>query len=388
LSICIGGLALLSFLTAVNNNNKRASYWLALFFLCICFTFLDEKLITNNIYARCIHLYGFFPLALLLIGPTFYMAVISFITPNKKWNRKEIRYFSLPILYIILNIPFFFTNSNLKHAYLEKEYLGADYLIIVSFFTFFISTFIFISKSVKKLKSHQKRMLSFSAKDEEVQLQWLINSAKVLLGMIAYYFLTSFFSSSWIELSFHFSMIIAIFLLAFFSIKQKEIFSKKVKDKQQIEIFLDHKKSETSNEGQEIFSKSEINYFLDKLDHIMTNEKLYLDNDLNLLTLSKNLELPSYKLSHLLNHHINENFSNYINKYRVVEAKNILSNVHYKKYTMLQVAFEAGFSSKTVFNTHFKKVVGVSPSDFRKKYEFVKKDVPINKLEHKPIKSF
>ena len=62
---------------------------------------------------------------------------------------------------------------------------------------------------------------------------------------------------------------------------------------------------------------------------------------------------------------MNKNFYDLINGYRVDEAKRLLVNPENKNYTILSVGFEAGFNSKTTFNTVFKKFTGLTPTDFR-----------------------
>jgi AraC-like DNA-binding protein len=62
-----------------------------------------------------------------------------------------------------------------------------------------------------------------------------------------------------------------------------------------------------------------------------------------------------------------KNFYDLVNGYRVEEAKRLLLDPKNTNYTILSVGFEAGFNSKTTFNTVFKKFTGLTPTDFRKK---------------------
>ncbi|TAL47100.1 MAG: AraC family transcriptional regulator, partial [Chitinophagaceae bacterium] len=79
------------------------------------------------------------------------------------------------------------------------------------------------------------------------------------------------------------------------------------------------------------------------------------------------LQVPAYQVSLALNEGIKKNFYDVINGYRVEEAKRLLLDSKSKNFTILSVGFEAGFNSKTTFNTVFKKFTGVTPTEFREK---------------------
>ncbi|NIM17140.1 MAG: helix-turn-helix domain-containing protein [Candidatus Aminicenantes bacterium] len=107
--------------------------------------------------------------------------------------------------------------------------------------------------------------------------------------------------------------------------------------------------------------------YLKKLLHFMESEKPYLDPNITLHKLSKEIIIPDHYLSQVINTRLNKNFYEFINFYRIEEAKKILT--HSKNhFTILEVAFEVGYNSKSAFNRSFKKHVGVTPSDFRKEY--------------------
>ncbi|WP_276876504.1 helix-turn-helix domain-containing protein [Chryseobacterium joostei] len=99
----------------------------------------------------------------------------------------------------------------------------------------------------------------------------------------------------------------------------------------------------------------------------METEKPYLDGDLNLLKLSDRVQINAHQLSYLLNNGFQENFFYFVNKYRVEHAKKMLIDDSFQKLSILGIAFESGFNSKTAFNTIFKKMTDMTPSEFRKR---------------------
>ncbi|AXT55146.1 AraC family transcriptional regulator [Aquimarina sp. AD1] len=103
----------------------------------------------------------------------------------------------------------------------------------------------------------------------------------------------------------------------------------------------------------------------DEISKLM-NTKLYLEPDLSLIKLSKLLGKSVQQTSSAINQYSNKNFNDYINHYRIQEAKKKLLNVG-DKYTISSIAFDTGFSSLSSFNSAFKKFEGVTPSSYRKK---------------------
>ncbi len=105
-----------------------------------------------------------------------------------------------------------------------------------------------------------------------------------------------------------------------------------------------------------------------KLVHLMEDEKLFLDPDLTLIDLAKKLNIHYNHLSRIINERFSLSYNDFVNKYRIEEAKKILSSPEWKRQSVLEIMYETGFYSKSVFNTAFKKFTGMTPSAFRKKY--------------------
>jgi len=107
---------------------------------------------------------------------------------------------------------------------------------------------------------------------------------------------------------------------------------------------------------------------LEKLNSYMMNEKPFLDSALSLRQLAKNVDLSSRELSILINSHLNQNFFDYVNTFRIENTKQMLTDVAYKEHTVLELMYDSGFNSKSSFNTAFKKVTGLAPTIYRRKY--------------------
>jgi len=104
-----------------------------------------------------------------------------------------------------------------------------------------------------------------------------------------------------------------------------------------------------------------------KLLQIMTQKKPYLDNDITLVSLSEITNIPQKELSQVINQEFDINFSHFINRYRVEEAKKLLSNsLKNKNLSILDIAFNVGFNSKSSFNMVFKNHTRLTPSAYKK----------------------
>jgi AraC-like DNA-binding protein len=104
-----------------------------------------------------------------------------------------------------------------------------------------------------------------------------------------------------------------------------------------------------------------------RINAAMEQDKLYQEPELTLQNLADKLNFPSYQVSQAINDGMKKNFYDLVNSYRVEEAKRLLLDSKNRNYTILSVGFEAGFNSKTTFNTVFKKFTGLTPTDFRDK---------------------
>lgn len=120
---------------------------------------------------------------------------------------------------------------------------------------------------------------------------------------------------------------------------------------------------------QTLLDSEEINKYTKELKQIMIDQKLHLNPDLSLKDLASSLELPVNYVSQLLNQGFNKNFSEYVNTFRINEFKERIVLGENKGLTILAVAYDSGFNSKTVFNTYFKKTMGVTPKVFLKKVD-------------------
>ncbi len=105
---------------------------------------------------------------------------------------------------------------------------------------------------------------------------------------------------------------------------------------------------------------------VEKIQAYVETEQPYLNPSLSLRTLAEQVDIHPNQLSWLLNESIGENFNEFINKKRIEYFKQLVLDPDNSHISLIGLAYESGFNSKTVFNTAFKKEVGMTPKEFLK----------------------
>lgn len=114
-------------------------------------------------------------------------------------------------------------------------------------------------------------------------------------------------------------------------------------------------------------SDDELNAWKSKILSIFETKKPYLNPDLTLSELADNLKTNSSILSQVINTGFSKNFNDFVNEYRVNDFKSKINSTEYQHLTLLAIAFECGFNSKSTFNRAVKKVTNLMPSELMKK---------------------
>ena len=211
--------------------------------------------------------------------------------------------------------------------------------------------------SYRELTNHKKRLLSVASSIEHADLSWLKNLLVTSLVMIAMKVIPAEGKlNSIIPLVYFAGMI----LLAYYSIRQQSIYSVELAS---ISLVRD---DPANKEIWERLESEQVDELKQKVLRITLEHKLYLDPSLTLPALSTFTGIGVQDLSYVLNNGLKKNFYQFINELRVEEAKKLLQSDMVQTLDMLGIATHAGFNSKTTFNTTFKKITGLTPSQFQK----------------------
>ncbi len=144
---------------------------------------------------------------------------------------------------------------------------------------------------------------------------------------------------------------VVIYVLSFYALRHQDIFKKKSSKYSNLKL-----------------SRSQLSQYKEKILSAMDQSKPYLDADFTLTKLSELVAIPSHILSHVINDEIKTNYSEFINSYRIAEARERLEDPGNNHLKIASVAYDCGFNSMSAFNTAFKKIAGTTPSQYRNKF--------------------
>lgn len=106
--------------------------------------------------------------------------------------------------------------------------------------------------------------------------------------------------------------------------------------------------------------------YIRKLMYLLEVEKIYKDSDLSIKFVASKLLLSSRNLSEIINDELKMSFSEFITEFRIKEAQRILSDPKTRDKSVLDIAYDVGYNSKSAFNRAFKNITRMTPSQFRK----------------------
>lgn len=116
-------------------------------------------------------------------------------------------------------------------------------------------------------------------------------------------------------------------------------------------------------------TRDETEKYIRKLLYLIEEEKIYKNSDLSIKSLSSRLLLSPRTLSHIINDRLEMNFYELVNEYRIKEAQRILTDPGTEALSILEIAHEVGYNSKSAFNRVFKNYTHMTPSEFKKKHK-------------------
>ena len=352
-----GSLILLSFITLFDplKVNRKANYWFGAFLFLWSTFWLDEILNYTGIYNFIQHFSGLVYFIQFFTPVVFYISIVYFTNPNFKFHAADLKYLILPAFYSILLLL-------QQSAYDES----LKFIKLVSLGLILVQVILYTTFAYFKITKHQKKILSFASNTNEIDLSWLkyiIFSIFLLSIVVTLY--NIFFNSLTLNAFINLFLLIIILIVSYNSVKQKEIFP--IDENQRKEIIQINEEEQSGELKRKIVPDSEVETLKLKLIELMKLHKPYLTSELNLIKLSELINMTPHHLSYVINTGFNENFFSFINTYRVEKAKELLVKEEMNKLSMLGIAFESGFNSKTSFNKTFKKITGQTPSDFKKR---------------------
>lgn len=361
IGITISGFLGLILLTKKNKttSDKILAVWLL---VIACHLSLFAILITKS-YLTFPYVLGLEKPIALLHGPLIYLYTVSLTSPSSI-NRKSFLHFIPFLLSIASMISFLLLSPDKKLIAYQNNGEGYVLLLALTLGATILSGIIYCALSFQNLIMHKKKIKENFSYSEKINLQWL----SILIIGISCIWLSVIYGND--ELTFT-AVIIYVLYIGFFGIKQVGIFHSSYNYALPHKNEIEESALDIANSDDEKYEKSrlgnlQLQAIHEKLNELMKKEKLHLTPELSLAMVAEQLNIHPNTLSEVINRAEQKNFFDYINTLRVKEFKERVLMPENQKYTLLSLAFECGFNSKTAFNRNFKNVTGKSPSQFLK----------------------
>ncbi|AWL11430.1 putative transcriptional regulator LumQ [Saliniradius amylolyticus] len=344
-------------------KHKQTAYLSGLLILLLIHI-IGELYIYSGVYQYAPAIAGFQLPVRMLMGPALYFYACMAMYPATKHSVKSYLTVLLgPIAVILSMIPFMFSiTPEQKLALADPITRDPDLwqiAISMCLFTavaFIVFTFAYLIATFRLHAKHRNQLMEKYSAIEQRAMDWL-RVILILWGLVWFFYAANyaatfigvkFFALDTLLPLFEFLVLVSFTHLA---LKQLELGA----SEEVIRL--------TVQEREAVLPDEKMQEIAVKLTDAMTGKQLYKEEDLSLNRLSAVISVSENYISETLSQFMKTNFFQFVNRYRVEEAKDLLANTD---MLVSSIAYEVGFKSKSTFNSAFKKIVGVTPTGFRK----------------------
>ena len=349
-------------------DDNRANRWISLYCLLTSIFLMRGYLLISGYYVTV-------PLITLLIdnirylmGPCVLFYFKTVIDPQFQLKRSDILHILPMMINILIMIhiyvlPTIDLNDYIKNWFtlsvLDQRYLVDSISRLIFFITF--SIYIFYSFL---LSYNSNVTFSRSSSGKSICLTWLCRltlslAVIILIWAVCAVMIVAGFQKKYLYFAVYFAVSFATFVCGVFALMRPEIFYRN------LPVSLDNNDCVSSPPPP--INDKDADFYFKQITQIMEKDHEYLNPDLNLVNLAEKMNISRNYLSRIINETSGYNFADFINSYRVGKTCQLIAAPDLKKQSILELAFEAGFNSKTTFNKAFKKFTGEVPSAYRKR---------------------
>ena len=360
---------------------------------------------------------------ILAFVPMFYIYMLSITTAGFRFRKKYLWHYAPSILILLLNLPFLLIPHAERISYISYGYNEATsdpllkYIFVVYKFAIFgicnLQLAVYFFQAIKLYFKHKTYIENHYSYTENINLRWIF---ALIVCFISFFvindilYVIGFRQHPLSQFIYNASMLGISLFAGYHGLIQKDLGKETEAGRSTEDSVL---KTEISNpvspaadsqdlgtDDEEITTlgkiytalKAEIlpsdsvlpshyekysgsaltdeqrHLLIQKLETIMNVEKIFIKDSLTVEEVAQRLGTRTKYVSQIINENYGKNFFYFINTYRVEEAMKLLAAVDYEKYSILGIAQMVGFVSKSTFNSAFKKVAGITPSEYRRKF--------------------
>jgi AraC-like DNA-binding protein len=351
--------------------SRKLKFVLHTYYFLILILGVDTYLIANGLITYFPYLIRAAEPLYYLYWSTFYLVVKYRLDDEQEFKKWELLLFAPSIISFIYNIPFYLKSANDKVASVTGVVdSSTEYQIMAqTLFSYFIVFFTY-----RYLRQRWQLLLQYYSDMDSSHIDWASFMLKInAISMISFNLI--FFCDKAVEgvmtyFVIHagtlFFLVIAISICAKLILKLDDFaeIMQKLNNPEVAPLNIDQIEKEIERTSK--VSPEERAAYKEKLVSLMTTTKPYLNISLRLKDLADQLGMPAYILSEVINTEFEMNFHDYINQFRIEEAKKRLVDPNFSHLTIIAIANDVGFNSKSVFNTAFKRLTNMTPSEFKR----------------------
>jgi len=304
----------------------------------------------------------------MLIGPFLYCYILTLVYDRRQIFIKDLLHLVPFVLFNLYILIASFSSGLTEKLNIEKIGPGYDPPLLFLFFLI-ITAFsgpVYSLLTIKLFKKLDINIFNNFSNSTDIDLYWIRKLVLVfgvvwtaLISVTVIHHVFHMFSMAFCTDGLFLSLSLFVILIGYFGLKQKIIFSA-----EEIIEPGDISRVQTKYSGSRL-SDLEAKQLAEQLKKHIESSKTYLNPDLTLSQLATETNMSSHLLSQVINEQFNLNFFDFVNQYRVEEFKKRLGDPNYIHFSILGIAFDCGFNSKSAFNRVFKKITGLTPSQYK-----------------------
>lgn len=372
-AIFIIGIFLTFFLAVLlfsKRNKTLSDTILAIWMVAIGIYLLNYYLYYLGYWAEYPHLVGVLHPFPLLFGPLLYLYTSFSLRKDQHFGKKDMLHFVPFIVLYLSMLPFYFGYTAAEKVRVDRMDTASEFRItmMISLVCFVLSGIIYPVIAYRKIGKYQKLITQNFAYADKISMKWLklmiLGLAAIVTVVAVIYFLQEGVGMEFgfnTDLIFFLLIVVFIFLLGYFGIRHRGIFTEEHKTGNY--ILEPQSNGEYKKSGLKTADALELR---ERLLALMASHKPFLEPKLSLSDLAGQLQTSPNNLSQVINQYEEKNFYDFVNSYRVKEFIERAALSENKNLNLLGIAFDSGFNSKSSFNEVFKKHTGQTPSKYLK----------------------
>jgi len=351
----------------------KAKTHLGLFMIIAFLLYCSHAVFFSGLYHLYSYFEGIYIFTMLSIYPMYYIYIVM-LTTEKIDARRKLGHFLPAILFGILSVitTLVLTQEHrvlyVQETLIEKNLKGLNistaigikgYIFFVSRLIFLIQIVYYVLMGVKYAIDHNRRVSNYYSDVEGKMLNWVRDVSLVILvvaiaGITFTFIGRSYFTRNEVSLLIPSAIFsIVLFVIGFKGNQQLQIKEEILEDKLS---YKNYKEDPDQTEDLKI-----------KILELFESEKIYKKTDLRITTVSDALKTNRTYISRIINDEFSVNFNEFVNRYRIKEAKELLEKKDNNLFTMEHIAEKSGFGSVNSFTRVFKEFEGVTPGQYKNK---------------------